>query len=210
MPDALRKVGIADIDVEHAIQSRAKQMVRPAGIVSQAGNEFRCEDGMWSIAYEGVGARLVELKGFHDIARLLAQPEVPLHCLELSGAGPASDAPEEVLDAQARGEYRRRIDELQLELQRADSDNDPARSKPAREELDALISQLAKATGLAGRSRKLGSLTERARTAVTWRIRSAIKKIRAAHPRLGQHFSNSIRTGNFCVYSPESATTWQL
>jgi hypothetical protein len=45
---------------------------------------------------------------------------------------------------------------------------------------------------------------------VTWRIRSAIKKIRAAHPRLGQHFSNSIRTGNFCVYSPESTKTWEL
>ena len=41
-------------------------------------------------------------------------------------------------------------------------------------------------------------------------IYGAIKKVRAAHPRLGQHLSNSIRTGNFCVYSPEAPTSWEL
>ena len=72
------------------------------------------------------------------------------------------------------------------------------------------LNELARATGLRGRTRKMGSAAERARSAVSWRIRSAIKKIGAAHPRLGQHLSNSIRTGNFCVYSPESATGWEL
>ncbi|MCP4782343.1 MAG: hypothetical protein GY903_04960 [Fuerstiella sp.] len=210
MPDVLSKAGIADIDVDHAVRSRSKQLVRPAGIAAPSGNRFQREDGVWSIAYEGAGARLVELKGFHDIARLLAQANEQLHCLELSGADPTDDVPAEVLDVQARREYRRRIEELQLELERAEADNDPARSEMALEELDALIEELAKATGLGGRSRKLGNVAERARSAVTWRVRSAIKKIAAAHPRLGQHLSNSIRTGNFCVYSPESATVWEL
>lgn len=210
MPDALREAGIDEIDVEQAVQSRAKQMVRPAGIVSPPGNEFRCENGVWSIAYEGTGARLVELKGFHDIARLLAQPDDPLHCLELSGAARSADAPDDVLDPQARREYRRRIEELQEELERAEADNDPGQSEAAQQELDAVIEELSRATGFAGRSRKLGNPAERARSAVTWRIRSAIKKIRAAHPRLGQHLSNSLRTGNFCVYSPETATSWDL
>ena len=78
------------------------------------------------------------------------------------------------------------------------------------DELDAVIDELAKAMGLQGRYRKMSDTAERARSAVTWRIRSAIKKINAAHPRLGQHLSNSIRTGNFCVYSPESAIEWEL
>ena len=210
MPDALRDAGIAEIDVADAIRSRSRQMVRPAGIARPAGNSFVREGNFWSIAYEGTGARLVELKGFHDIARLLAQPNEPVHCLELSGAPAVSDAGHEVLDSQARREYRRRIEELQGELEQAESDNDVARSDRVRVELDAVIDELAKATGLGGRSRKMGDPAERARTAVTWRIRSAIKKIASAHPRLGQHLSNSIRTGNFCVYMPEIASEWEL
>jgi len=210
MPEALRDAGIAEIDVAHAIASRERRMVRSAGIARPPGNAFVAEDGVWSVAYEGTGARLVELKGFHDIARLLARPDEPLHCLELSGAPRASEAPDEVLDADARRAYRRRIEELQRELEQAEADNDPGRSERAREELDAVIEELGKATGLRGRSRTMGDAAERARSAVTWRIRSAIKKIRAAHPRLGQHLQNSIRTGNFCVYSPESTTRWTL
>jgi hypothetical protein len=152
----------------------------------------------------------VELKGFYDISRLLAQPEEPLHCLELSGAPLSSDAPDQILDERARREYRRRIAELQQELEQAEANHDPARAEPARHELETLIDELARATGLHGRSRKMANPAERARSAVTWRIRSAIKKIRAAHPRLGQHLSNSIRTGNFCVYSPETAIRWEL
>lgn len=210
MPNALRDAGIATLDVEDALKSRQKTLVRPAQIARTGGNEFRCEEGVWSIAYEGAGARLTTLKGFHDIVRMLAQPNEPLHCLELSGSAIVNEAPDEVLDQEARREYRRRIEELQGELEQAEADNDPARAEPARIELDALIDELAKATGLQGRSRKMGDTAERARSAVTWRIRSAIKKISAAHPRLGQHFSNSIRTGSFCVYSPESAVHWEL
>jgi TolB-like protein/tetratricopeptide (TPR) repeat protein len=210
MPDALREAGIAEIDVEDARKSREKTLVRPAEIARPVGNEFRCENGVWSIAYEGAGARLTELKGFHDITRLLAQPSEPLHCLELSGSAVVNDAADEVLDQQARRQYRQRIQELQEELEKAEADNDPARAEPTRIELDAVIDELARATGLRGRSRKMGDAAERARSAVTWRIRSAIKKIHAAHPRLGQHLSNSIRTGNFCVYSPETATEWEL
>ena len=64
------------------------------------GNRFLREDGIWSIAYESVGARLVELKGFHDIARLLEQHGEPLHCLELSGAAADTDAPAETPPAE--------------------------------------------------------------------------------------------------------------
>jgi hypothetical protein len=73
-----------------------------------------------------------------------------------------------------------------------------------------VIDELTSSTGLGGRSRSLGDRAERARSAVTWRTRSAIKKIQAAHPRLGQHLQNSIRTGTFCVYRPEVPTDWQV
>ena len=210
MPDLLRTAGLAEVDVENALKSRSSMMVRPAEIARAPGNSFVKEGRVWSIAYEGVGAKLVELKGFYDIARLLARPGEPAHCLELIGAPPNRDSSQEILDAEARRQYRHRIEELQHELESAEADHDPARIDRIRAELDAVIDELTKATGLAGRSRKVGDDAERARSAVTWRIRSAIKKIRAAHPRLAQHFANSVRTGNFCVYSPESAIHWDI
>lgn len=210
MPDVLRAAGLADIDVANARDARPGSMVRPAEIAQDTGNAFIREGAVWRMDYDGTGAQLVELKGFHDIARLLTQPGASIHCLELSGAPPEPDARHDVLDAQARQAYRERIEALQQDLDRAGSCNDAARSASVRAELDAIVEELARATGLSGRSRGLGSRSERARSAVTWRIRSAIRKISAAHPRLGRHLARSIRTGTFCVYEPEAPVDWRL
>lgn len=210
MPDVLRTAGLADVDVADALDTRAERMVKPADIARPQGSTFRGEDGVWTIDYEGKGARLVEVKGFHDLARLLAAPGVPVHSLELVGAPPETRSRHEVLDEEARRSYQRRIQDLQEDLERAEVDHDLARNEVLRQELDAVLEELSRAAGLRGRSRELGSAAERARSAVTWRIRSAIKKIRAAHPRLGQHLANSIRTGTFCVYAPETAIDWAL
>ena len=72
------------------------------------------------------------------------------------------------------------------------------------------VEYLSGALGLHGRPRALGSAAERARSAVTWRIRSAIKKIASAHPRLGRHLENTVRTGTFCVYRPEIPIDWTV
>lgn len=183
---------------------------RPAGL-DIAGNVFRREGTIWTVAFEGSGARLTELKGFHDIARLLARPRGAIHCLDLVGASLESySAAGEVLDPAARGAYHERIRELQGELEAAEARHDIGRVERVRTELDTLVEILAKAMGLGGRSRKLGDPAERARSAITWRIRSAIKNIQAAHPRLGSHLTNAIRTGTFCVYNPETDLSWQV
>jgi tetratricopeptide (TPR) repeat protein len=210
MPDSLREAGLADVDVADALATRAERLVRPADIARPQGCTFRGEDGVWTVDYEGTGARLTEVKGFHDLARLLAAPDAPVHCMELVGAPPETHTRHEVLDDEARRSYRNRIEELQQDLEHADAEHDLARAERLRAELDALVDELVRASGLGGRPRELGSRSERARSAVTWRIRSAIRKIRAAHPRLGQHLANSIRTGRFCVYAPETPVAWIL
>jgi TolB-like protein len=182
---------------------------RPANL-RVSGNVFRREGRIWSIAFCGTGARLPELKGFHDIAYLIARPGIPVHCLELLGAPLEPNLPPMLVDEKARAACHERIRELQNELEQAESRNDRGRAEQARCELDQLVEELSKAMGLAGRSRKLQDPAEKARSAVTWRIRSAIKSIQAAHPRLGSHFANSVRTGTFCTYSPEDDLSWQL
>jgi hypothetical protein len=49
---------------------------------------------------------------------------------------------------------------------------------------------------------------ERGRKAVTNRIHDAIGHIEKPHPPLGRHLHNTIRTGFFCWYSPESPVVW--
>jgi hypothetical protein len=171
---------------------------------------FRKDGELWTAAFEGQTARLVEVKGFADLARLLARPGVEVHCLELADRPAESSTPDAVLDERARREIRARAAELQHEIDDADASHDLGRAERAREELDGLVDALTGATGLRGRPRGLGSPAERARSAVTWRIRSAIKKVTAAHPRLGRHLDNAVRTGHFCVYQPEAAVAWIL
>jgi len=45
---------------------------------------------------------------------------------------------------------------------------------------------------------------------VTWRIKSAIRKVGQAHPALGRHLVNAVRTGAACVYQPEQPLDWLL
>jgi hypothetical protein len=74
--------------------------------------------------------------------------------------------------------------------------------------LDALVDQLTTALGLARHARRSAGTAERARTAVTQRIRSAIRRIADAHPTLGQHLQRSVRTGAYCCYDPERPVDW--
>lgn len=210
MPDLLAEHGIDRIDVELAIGKSPTPAVRPAAIKRPDRAVFRCDSGIWSMDYAGSGAQLTEVKGFHDLARLLTEPMTPVHCLELYGGSATRESEQAVLDPESRQAYRLRLLELQQELDQARDDHDSARIEPLQRELEELAEELARTLGLRGRSRAMGSQAERARSAITWRVRSAIKKIKAAHPQLGQHLSNSVKTGNFCTYSPESSVDWEL
>ena len=118
-------------------------------------------------------------------------------------AGPA-------LDERARRVYQARIVELQHEIDDARGDHDHARAERAEIELDALVEQLSEAFGLGGRARRTGASAERARSAVTYRIRAAIRKVGQVHPDLGRHLTNAVRTGTWCAYRPERDVTWTV
>jgi hypothetical protein len=98
--------------------------------------------------------------------------------------------------------------ELREQAERAEAAGDGARAEAAREELDTHTHAIGAAFGLGGRPRKAGDPAERARSAVTWRIRSAVAKIEESHPALGRHLKNSVRTGTFCSYRPERWVEW--
>ena len=160
--------------------------------------------------FDDASVVISDAKGLRDLASLLASPGEERHCLELAGRPAETGGEDAVLDDRARREYRIRLAELQREIDEAERDSDLARSSRAREEMDALVEALSGALGLGGRSRSLGSAAERARSAVTWRIRSAVRKIATVHPSLGRHLENSVRTGTYCSYQPERPIDWDI
>jgi hypothetical protein len=128
-------------------------------------------------------AHLPDSKGLRDLAVLLAAPGRPVHAVQLlTGQRPAGAGADPVLDDQARAAYRARLAELEAELDEADAHADPHRPERARLERDALVDELARAAGLGGRPRRRGDDTERARKAVTARVRDAIARVGRQHP----------------------------
>jgi len=120
--------------------------------------------------------------------------------------------PGPILDARAKAEYKSRLDDLRKDLEEAARFCDPNRVERAQSEIDALAEQLASAVGLSGRDRRISSETERARCAVTKRIKESINKIGEAIPLLGRHLATQIKTGYFCSYnlSQEHPVAWRF
>jgi hypothetical protein len=172
------------------------------------------------VVFEGRTVRLRDLKGMRYLARLVAQPGREFHVLDLvaaenPGAAPAENglAAElsrrelgdagEMLDARAKSAYRRRLGEIEDDIEQARALGDTARAAQAGTEREFLVQELSRAVGLGGRDRRAASASERARVAVTRAIRQGIVRISGHHPALGKHLDGAIRTGTYCAYVPD-------
>jgi tetratricopeptide (TPR) repeat protein len=215
----------ARMSLEEAV-SLAHADSTPSSLADTTANAFIREGEFWSLTYEGIVAHLKDSKGLRDIARLLQTPGSDVASVDLARGdsvargmhtaetgnvdlGTERDVGE-ALDATARAEYRARLLDLEEEIDEADVNNDPERASLAREEREFLLGELRAAVGLGGRARRVLDPAERARKAVTGRIRDAVIHVEAAHPGAGQHLRRSIRTGTFCVYDPPGPTAWRL
>ena len=179
------------------------------------------EDHVCHVTWAGRTIVLRGSRGLALLARLVENPGTDIHVqaldamtasngsaaarerIDVEGVTilPLSDAGE-ILDKQARTEYRRRLAELRTELADAENCHDGGRAAKTRAEIDALEQQLRSAIGLGNRSRRASSDVERRRVAVTRAIRAAIAGIERHYPELGTHLTDSVRTGYICTYSP--------
>jgi hypothetical protein len=125
----------------------------------------------------------------------------------MAGCASSRTAADPSLDRKALASYRARLGDLDEAIR--DTADEARRTKLARER-EALLRQLAADTGLGGRVRKLNDPVERARKAVTARIRDAIRRIRNVQPRLGEHLHASVATGLCCVYDPRAGLRWTV
>jgi tetratricopeptide (TPR) repeat protein len=209
--DAHRRVGmVGDPPPLAAAASTPPAREQPLGSPPPSEAAMICEGATWAVTYGGTTCRVRDSKGLRDLAVLLARPGDDIHSLELVGGADVGSGPGPALDDRARRAYERRIRDLQGDIDEARAANDLARADRAEEELDLLVQQLSEAFGLSGRTRATGSAAERARSAVGWRVRAALRHVAEVHPSLGRHLQNAVRTGTWCSYRPETAISWTI
>jgi hypothetical protein len=177
---------------------------------ARSANVFRRDRDVWTLAFDGVEVLLPDAKGLRDLHTLLASPQVEVPATTLAtDAYVSADAPP-ILDARAKVVYRRRLDDLDRELDRAATRGDAARAETLEKERQALLDELRRAVGLGGRARGINSDRERLRKTVTARIRDTMRRLDDRHPALGAHLRTSVRTGGMCVYAPAEPVSWDL
>ena len=187
----------------------------PSAGAAEAAGRLRRSGQVWLVEWRGRRSTVPDCKGIRDLAVLLARPGQPVPALELveaTGGPPAAAAGGSlgpVLDATARRAYRQRLADLEGELAEAEENADLGRLERLRAERSMLAAELAGALGLGGRARFAGDPAERARKAVTMRIRAAISAVAAQDDALARHLRNAIRTGRLCSYQPEETVSWR-
>jgi hypothetical protein len=181
---------------------------------------FVVDGTMRTVGLAGRTTTIRDLKGCRYIARLIANPGREFHVLDLLAAEtgvlrPLVAHPEAerrvqggqaglpVLDETAKHAYRRRLAEIDEDIEDAERMNDPERAALAHADREYLVAELVSAIGLGGRGREVGASAERARTSVTRSIRYAIEQLGVHHPELAGHLDCCITTGTYCSYQPD-------
>jgi len=179
------------------------------------------------IAWRSVEVLLPDLKGFRYLDVLLHRAGAEVHVMDLITSereiAPAGGSAEPglavgyrsglpVLDEQARDAYRRRLAEVDEDIEDAAAANDIGRLGLAEHDREHLVAELARAFGIDGQSRTVGGDVERARGSITRSLRYSVKRLGAFQPELAAHLDRSVSTGVYCCYRPDplSPLTWDL
>jgi tetratricopeptide (TPR) repeat protein len=179
--------------------------------------EFRRDNATWRLAFGGAVAHMPDAKGLGDLHLLLSRPGVDVPAVEM--LDPAGGeivvaarrmGGDPILDDEAKAQYKRRLSQLDTEIDRAADRGDRHRLASLESERSALLGELRAAAGLAGRDRRLGDEAERARKTVTARIRDTLRRLDPVHPALAEHLRATVSTGATCSYRPPTPLPWRL
>lgn len=173
---------------------------------------FRRQAAVWVVGFGETQAMLPDSKGLRQLRLLLESPGDEISAADLSAL--ADGEPREigrgepVLDREALTAYRKRLRALERLLAADEDALDEVQRERVRQEHDVVARELARQSGLGGRTRRLGSPQERMRVNVTRTLRAAIAEIEAVCPALGGHLARSVATGSYCRYRPVAAVEW--
>ena len=185
---------------------------------------LRRRGSLWNVVYQGKAEVIPHRIGLLYLAQLLQHPGRAFPALELvalahghaaaadtiaeadvAGLTPASGyETADLLDAEARDQYRRRIDELDAKKSSVGLTADE------ETERQALRDQLGQALGVGGRPRKMAGAAERARSNVWHALERAYDAIEQPLPPMAQYLRNSIDRGSTFTYRPHEPISWSI
>ncbi|GAA5172291.1 AAA family ATPase [Pseudonocardia eucalypti] len=187
----------------------------PEPAAAAPGQVFRFDGPVWTLRYAGRTVHAPDAKGLRDLHTLLGRPGVEIPAAQLLNPTGEPEVArtqhlgaDPMLDEQARAAYKKRLLRIDEDIQDALDRGDDRRAGALDREREALLAELREATGLGGRARRLGDSGERARQAVTARIRDSIRRLRKLHPELAEHLAGAVSTGAHCRYQPAEPTRW--
>jgi len=188
----------------------------PDTVAASTTLRLRFEGATWALGTADAQVQVRDGKGVRHLARLLATPRQEWHALDLVALAEGSPAPapkphagHAFVDEQAKRAYRQRLRELEQLRDDAELDGRDDAAARAVEERDAIAAHLASTMGLLGQGRGWSDDAERARQSVTKTLRTAVEQIGLRAPAVAEHLRVSLRTGFFCSYSPDPASTVQ-
>jgi tetratricopeptide (TPR) repeat protein len=146
---------------------------------------------------------LPDLIGIHYLAALLTRPGEEVTALELIGGADVDGKPHELIDDEALRSYRRRVAEIDAELEATRPHGPSRRVADLEREREALRTELSSVLARSGRARRFTGSAERARTSVRKAITRAANSLAAADPELGEEVRTTITTGQSCAYHPD-------
>jgi predicted ATPase len=189
---------------------------------SPAPNLFRHEGDYWTLDFASEVCHIEDALGLRYLAHLLRHPYQEFNAVTLAGGDislnptsadrvsvnlderSASEVPaaKNHLDPQLKAVYHQRLCDLQDELDEARAFRDTGRIERLQQELHVLTEELTQRMSQETHDRRGNSPAEQARLNVTRAIRRALRKITTNHCSLGRYLTQTIKTGNICVYSP--------
>ena len=89
-------------------------------------------------------------------------------------------------------------------MDEAEARGDADRAERARDEMETIARELARASGRGGRARRAESAVDRARSAVQRRIKDALQRIAEQDAELGAWLQRAVSTGNYCSFRPRA------
>jgi hypothetical protein len=214
----IKHLSVASADYCRLLAKQRSEAIREGAagtaVLAQSDCIFQRNDGLWTARYAAKQVVLPDRLGLKYIAELLRRPGVAIQASALTGGEresvglvPLLNMP--MADAETIKSVRKELVMRQDELLRL-PENHWARRGELNDEIAKLQSYLGQVQTNRGRPRNVSGGAEHSRTSVTNAIVRAIEHISKAHPDLGQHLRESIKTGTAMLYAPADPPDWHL
>jgi hypothetical protein len=186
-------------------------------------NRLILRGNYWEVAFAGGSGMVEDCRGLRYISLIIrdaAADKGPLHAKELvaraTGQAEAAielEARDHVLDATAKTQLIKRVEEIGFERIRASDARDFDRMAELEAEYERIAEELSRNRGKGSGRRSGGAFSddaEKARKAVAKAITEAIARISALPDLapLGRHLTTAIRKGQWLSYTDTSR--WQV